>query len=187
MFFNANATVLGSKTSSSGDPESPDNKGTKEAASEGKSNGKPENVEDITTMMTNHGAPIPDTVRKDLDFVSVAVIKAGGLTANKPQENRERKGQVLELENIDLDLGKRSCTQHNLKDSKGAVNPKHFMKLTNSFYTFSTGELGPLIERPSESTLPRIDIKDLLPPASTSTVPTDLMKISDLRSRRGLM
>ena len=167
-FFDADATVLGSETSSSGDRESPTNKGTKEAAAEGKANDKAVNGDDITTIMTKLGAPIPNAVRQDLDVVSAAVIKAGSLTANKPQENQEQKGQVLELENIDLDLGKRPC--HTLKGSKGTVSPKNFMKLINFFYNFSTGELGSPIERPSESTLPRIDFKDL---PSISTVPKD--------------
>ena len=44
---------------------------------------------------------------------------------------------------------------------------------TYSLSILPTGELEPLIERPEESTLQRIDFKDLIPPASSSEVPSD--------------
>ena len=159
--------------------------------------------------MTRLGAPkpIPDEVKKDLDCVSAAFLKAGGLISNRPQENRERKGQVLELEDIDMDLGKEKTTmltilynaykaifqvayikcsnimtfQSNSKrkvTTASNIGEKHNVIMTANYKNnpssyLPTGELGPLIERPDESSLPKVDFKDLLPPASTTAVPRD--------------
>ena len=137
--------------------------------------------------MTNRlGAskPIPEDVKRDLDGITAAVIKAGGLIANGPREQREMRGQFLELENVDIDLGKNSQINAGAAKKVGkycnrweSLTVTCISKLlcqTDSFilsynrtyyalfYTYLTGELGPLIERPDESTLPRINMKDVV-------------------------
>lgn len=82
----------------------------------------------------------------------------GGLISNRLQENRERKGRVLRLENVEIDLGK--------------ILGNHTYIHINCFFP-TAGELGPLIERPLEATLQGIDLNDLLPLLSVGPVPTD--------------
>ena len=123
-----------------------------------------------------HGTkPIPAEVKRDLHGVSAAVITAGGLISNKPQENRERRGQVLEMENMDLDLG---IANNNTQMILTACSNKQIDRigcknLWSILLPFFAGELEPLIERPEESSLQRIDFKDLLPPPSNAPVPAD--------------
>ena len=132
-FFDADATVLGSDVKDTDDSSGAGDTDGNNSNYNGNSNGNnPQGSaatcdateadtgeqavpgEDIATMLNLLGAPkpIPEAVKKDLDGISAAVIKAGGLVSNKPQENRERKGQVLELENLDLDLGELSERRH---------------------------------------------------------------------------
>ena len=143
-FFDADATVIDSDggSTSASSPSVTMESGTQETESDPNADAEAAApATELSKMMNQLGAPkpIPEAVKRDLDQVSAAVIKAGGLMANRPQENKERKGQVLEMEDVDMDLG----------------------------------ELEPLIERPEESTLQRIDFKDLLPPASSTEVPSD--------------
>lgn len=128
--------------------------------------------------------PIPEAVKRDLDGVLATVIRAGGLVANKPQENKERRGQVLELENEDLDIGRNISKKPIMCTSK--VNLLHVKKICAPYgrqcnacllvylskasdinthgIILLIGELGPLIERPDEN---------LLPPPSNVPVPDD--------------
>ena len=209
-FYDADATVLGSEGSStSSETDGLEEDGQGQAGSKGGNADKP--GEALSLLMTRLGAPkpIPEELKKDLDCVSAAVIKAGGLVANRPQENRERKGQVLEMEDVDMDLGKsiqqfRTLKCHNSKtrntvtlgleiilhtqdrtrqsgqakvDSKTDLSRNILQLLaytkTELLSPATLGELGPLIERPDESTLPKVDFKDLLPPASSTAVPKD--------------
>lgn len=131
--------------------------------------------------------PIDEKVKRDLSCVSAAVIKAGGLVSSRPQENRERRGQVLELENVELDLGKNSNAlyflhspekyEYSILLAQSRVSKFHKLqekiRRTYPLSHTSTGKLGPLIERPEESTLQQIDYKDLLPPPSGTETPAD--------------
>ena len=198
-FFDADATVLGSESST------PRSQAEEESKDEGDTMDETPPTEDATAasgenianMMTRLGAPkpIPEDVKRDLDGITAAVIKAGGLIANRPQEQRERRGQVLELENVDIDLGKNSKISAGAAQNMGkhcscwktltVTSISKLLSQTDStvlsysktyyalFFSYLTGELGPLIERPDESTLPRIDMKELLPPPSNAPVPID--------------
>ena len=188
-FFDADATVI--------DSDGMDTSG-KSAESEGtpkKEEEKAADGEEIASRLNRMGGPksIPEEVRRDLDGVSAAVIKAGGLVASKPQENRERRGQILEIENVDLDLGNTAdndCVVENLSQERvllcleyqpfPGLTPKSPMNTERQFLRLFflhslSGELEPLIERPAESTLKRIDYNDLLPPPSNATVPADFL------------
>ena len=173
-FYDADATVLGGELSDSSSPDSNNNStpNPSDAPSDAAAADASENMkqgEEISTMLSLLGAPkpIPEDVKRDLDGVSAAVIKAGGLISNKPQENRERRGQVLELENMDLDLGKPHIRMQ-LNTAKMADQYLQYFP-----HTPFSGELDPLIERPDEGSLQRIDYKDLLPPPSSASVPID--------------
>ena len=206
-FYDADATVLGSEESSTTSETDGLEDEQEQADKKGGNADKP--GETLSLLMTRLGAPkpIPEEVKKDLDGVSAAVIKAGGLVSNRPQENKERKGQVLEMEDVDMDLGKSiqqvrppacnfythmtynrdttTCThvlQHLFEQTKAAntidlnrhKTQVHDGHINNLFLSPSTlGELGPLIERPDENSLPKVDFKDLLPPASSTAVPRD--------------
>ena len=179
-FFDADATVLEEEMSDSGSGTTDGNNnstsaGVESNATEADASSTAKQGEEIATMLNRLGAPkpIPEEVKRDLDGVSAAVIKAGGLVSNKPQENRERRGQVLEMENMDLDLG-----NNNYDTTMSAIKTKReesaeYKYLRESFFSFIAGELEPLIERPDESLLQRIDFKDLLPPPSSEPVPAD--------------
>ena len=181
-FYDADATVLEEEMSDSGSGTTDGNNnstsaGVESNATEADATSTAKQGEEIATMLNRLGAPkpIPEEVKRDLDGVSAAVIKAGGLVSNKPQENRERRGQVLEMENMDLDLG----NANNIPDTtlttlkiKQEERTEH-KYLTKIFFSFFAGELEPLIERPDESSLQRIDFKDLLPPPSNEPVPAD--------------
>lgn len=191
-YFDADATVIDSEFDMS----------TSTEGSAGDKNEAKMDVEDHTTntsggeivsMMQQLGGPkpIPDKVKRDLQGVSAAVIKAGGLVSNRPQENRERKGQVLELENVELDLGNNkllvlreyrsnrcaSSTIYSLQTTtstfRQATCSIENISATEQPFTFATGELKPLPERPDDSTLQRVDFNDLLPPPSDAPVPAD--------------
>ena len=47
-----------------------------------------------------------DEIKSNINKVKEAVKRAGGLIANKPQDNKARKGQLLKLENAKLNFGK---------------------------------------------------------------------------------
>ena len=177
-FYDTDATVLDEELSDSSSPDSNNNNTSRPSDTPGNAaaadaNESMKQGEEISTMLSLLGAPKPiaEDVKRDLDGVSAAVIKAGGLISNTPQENRERRGQVLELENMDLDLGK-PCTGIQLKNSTQMSN----QYLQHLFCTLFVGELDPLIERPDEGSLQRIDYKDLLPPPSSSTSEGSLYK-----------
>ena len=159
-FFDADATML---ETSSDSGSNMDDKGS-EATEEGKSQAGDTDGGEITSLMTRLGgpSPIPIDIKQDIDAVSAAVIKAGGLISNRPKENRERRGQKLELENVELDIGKAN-------DEHANERSLHLFFLFDLF----PGELGPLKERPAESSLQKVDFKDLLPPPSSRPVAID--------------
>ena len=107
QFFDPNETMRGDDQSDAQDASqseagTPNPGDTEEEASGDNTPG--ENLTDRMKHLKGAAHPVSQAVQNDLAKVKEAISLVGGLEAKKG-DNNNRKRQILELENVDLDLG----------------------------------------------------------------------------------
>ena len=111
QFFYPNKTMMGDDQSDSQHTEGGSHTETGTPGPEDTEESMPgdntpvENLTDRMQHLKGAAHPILQAVQNDLAKVKEAISLVGGLEAKKDDNNNNRRGQILELENVDLDLG----------------------------------------------------------------------------------